>query len=276
MTDRTIVITGASDGIGAAAARALAASGERVVIVGRSPQKTEAIAAELGADHLIADFGRLAEVRTLAAELLQRYPRIDVLANNAGGLVPRRSLTADGHERTLQSNHLAPFLLTNLLLPRLANSGARIVSTSSVLNRIGAPRLRDLDSPRRPWAGGWGAYGTSKLWTILFTEELARRTTGTGITAYSFHPGFVATGFGRGSPLMAFVALSSGGDYGISAAAGAVPLIELSAAPDPGAPSGTYFDTLTANGRRHRASGDADLARRLWERSAQLVGLPPS
>ena len=149
MSERTIVITGASDGIGAAAARALAASGDRVVIVGRSPQKTEAIAAELGADHFIADFTRLADVRALAAELLRRYPRIDVLANNAGGIMGARELTADGHEKTLQVNHLAPFLLTTLLMDRLIESRASVINTSSAANRFGRLNLDDLGNARK-------------------------------------------------------------------------------------------------------------------------------
>ena len=274
MTDlagRTIVITGASSGIGREAAIALADAGASVAVVGRDPDRTRATADRIGADAFVADFDRLDDIRRLGAELLDRYDRIDVLANNAGGLVPRRATTVDGHERTIQSNHLAPFLLTNLLLPRLTAAGGRVISTSSVLNRIGRLRLDDLDWRRRPWFGGWPAYGTAKLATILFTEELARRT---GIEAYSFHPGLVATRFGSGSPLMALMSVT-GGTPGISADAGAVPLVQLASAPDVGAPSGTYFDALTANGRRHRSSGDAALAARLWEFSAELVGIEP-
>ena len=267
----TVVVTGASSGIGREAVIALAARGARIAVVGRTAERVRGVAAEVGGDAFIADFDRLDDVRQLAESLLQRYDRIDVLANNAGGLVPRRSFTVDGHERTIQSNHLAPFLLTNLLLPRLIASDARVISTSSVLNRRSALRLDDLDWARRPWFGGWGAYGTSKLATILFTEELARRTT---LTAYSFHPGLVATRFGAGSPLMSVLATVSGGRYGLTAEAGAVPLVQLSTA-DLAVPSGTYFDTLTADGRRHRSSGDAALAAALWRISAERVGLVP-
>lgn len=276
MTGKTVVITGASSGIGRQAAIELAGRGARIAVVGRHRARAEAVATEVGGVAFIADFDRLDDVRTLADDLLFACDRIDVLANNAGGLVPTRALTVDGHERTFQSNHLAPFLLTQLLLPRLIESGARVISTASVANRWARLRLDDLDWAERPWLGGWGAYGTSKLETILFTEELARRTAGTGVGAYSFHPGFVATSFGQGSPVMALIALASGGRYGISVEAGAVPLIELASTLDPGFPSGTYFDTLTGNGRRHRLAGDADLAAALWQRSAALVGCVPA
>nr|MDT0667841.1 SDR family NAD(P)-dependent oxidoreductase [Micromonospora sp. DSM 115978] len=126
MAGRTVVVTGASDGIGAAAARRLAQSGETVVLVGRAPAKTAAVAAEIGADHFVADFAELAQVRRLATELLDRCPRIDVLANNAGGIMGDRALTADGHELTFQVNHLAPFLLTVLLMDRLVESTASV------------------------------------------------------------------------------------------------------------------------------------------------------
>ena len=270
--DTTIVITGASSGIGREAALSLAGMGARLALVGRDRARTESIAAETGGTAYVADFDRLDDVRQLAAALIDDFDRIDVLVNNAGGLVPRRSVTVDGFERTIQSNHLAPFLLTNLLLPKLIESRGRVVSTSSVLNRRSALRVDDLDWDRRLWGGGWRAYGTSKLATILFTEELARRTP---ITAYSFHPGLVATRFGHGSPLMSLVSFTSGGQYGLTAAAGAVPLIQLSSIPDAGAPSGTYFDTLTPNGRRHRLSGNAALARDLWEESARRTGIRP-
>src|SRR5512133_564318 len=179
MNERTIVITGASDGIGAAAARALGIAGDRVVIVGRSPQKTEAIAAELGVDHFVADFSRLDEVRTLASDLLKRYPRIDVLANNAGGIMGDRELTVDGHEKTMQVNHLAPFLLTTLLMDRLLASRAAVINTSSAANRFGRINLDDLDNERKYSANK--AYGDAKLANILFTRELHRRYSASGI-----------------------------------------------------------------------------------------------
>ena len=198
---KTAVITGASSGIGANAAGRLAAAGWDVAVVGRNPERTKSVAAAVGGTAFVADFDRLDEVRQLAASLTQRYERIDVLANNAGGLIPRRGVSADGHERTLQHNHLAPFLLTNLLLPTLERSRARVIGTASVANTFGSLRLDDLDWRRRPWFGGWQAYGTSKIATILFAQELARRT---GLAAYSFHPGYVTTSFGADSALVRF------------------------------------------------------------------------
>ena len=195
MAGRTIVITGASDGIGAVAAARLSRSGENVVVVGRSEQKTTAIASELGADHFVADFTDLAQVRTLAKQLLERYPRIDVLANNAGGFMGRREVTVDGHEKTFQVNHLAPFLLTTQLLERLLESRASVLNTSSVGNKMfGRVDIDDLDAERGYRASK--AYGDAKLENILFTRELHRRYHSAGISAAAFHPGNVASNFG--------------------------------------------------------------------------------
>ncbi len=282
MSARTIVLTGASSGIGAVAADRLAANGAELAVVGRNPERTRAIAERVGGTAFIADFDRLDDVRGLADALLDRYDRIDVLANNAGGLHSRRELTVDGHERTIQSNHLAPFLLTNLLLPRLLSTaqdlgdgenGPRVVSTASLANLFGRVRLDDLDWEKRAWAGGWRAYGTSKLVTILFIRELAERLTGTGVDAYSFHPGTVVTGFGQSSSLIRLGNRVTRGNYGIQADAGAVPLIALADDVPVGAPSGTYFDQLKANGRVRAQAKDAQLGRDLWALSAQLTGV---
>lgn len=198
MSQRTIIITGASDGIGAAAARKLSMDGENVVIVGRSPEKTASVAAELGVNFFVADFARLDEVRGLAAELRERYPRIDVLANNAGGIMGTRQLTVDGHEKTFQVNHLAPFLLTTLLIDRLSESSATVVNTSSAANSVfGRFDLDDLDAERSYSPNR--AYGNAKLANILFTRELHHRFHDQGISTAAFHPGVVATGFAAGS-----------------------------------------------------------------------------
>ncbi len=266
---KTIVITGASSGIGRAAAVTLAGRGARVAVVGRNPERTAEVADRIGADAFLVDYDRLDDVRRLATELLERYPRIDVLANNAGGLVPKRAMTADGHERTFQHNHLAPFLLTALLLGRLTASDGRVISTSSAASRLGRVRLDDLDWQHRLWAGGWPAYGTSKLETIMFVRELARRNA--GLSAYSFHPGVVATNFGSESGLMRLGKVFSPKGFGIAPDQGAAPLIHLAATADLGVPSGGYFDGLDPNGRTRRQAEDAELAARLWERSAELV-----
>ncbi|MDR6612646.1 SDR family NAD(P)-dependent oxidoreductase [Leifsonia sp. 1010] len=275
---RTIVITGASSGIGAVAAEQLKAGGDEVAVVGRNPERTRGVAERIGATPFLADFERLDDVRALAAALLDRYETIDVLANNAGGLYHERELTVDGHERTIQANHLAPFLLTALLRPRLIETAAsgrdvRVVSTASLANRFGNLRVDDLDWERRPWQGGWRAYGTAKLATILFAAELAERLTGTGVGAYSFHPGTIATNFGNSSPLIRFGHLVTRSSFGISVAAGAAPLLFLAGPARVGAPTGTYFDRLTANGRVNPQARNGQLGRDLWAASEALVGL---
>ncbi|WP_229661865.1 SDR family NAD(P)-dependent oxidoreductase [Phycicoccus endophyticus] len=189
------MITGASDGIGAAAARAAARDGHRVVVVGRSPQKTAVVAAELGVPYHLADYSELAQVVRLAEELTGRYERIDVLANNAGGIFAERRVTGDGLEQTFQVNHLAGFLLTARLRPLLAASGARVVQTSSMAVRT--VRRYDLDNVQ--FAAGYTpmkAYSYAKLENALFARELQRRADAEGITATAFHPGVIASNFG--------------------------------------------------------------------------------
>jgi NAD(P)-dependent dehydrogenase (short-subunit alcohol dehydrogenase family) len=162
MLQRTIVITGASDGIGAAAARKLSSLGEKVVVVGRSREKTAAVAKEIGSDFFVADFARLDDVHALAAALLAKYPKIDILANNAGGIMGNREETVDGHEKTFQVNHLAPFLLTKLLMARLVESKAVVINTSSVANQLfGHIDIDDLEA--RTGYSPNKAYGDSKL-----------------------------------------------------------------------------------------------------------------
>lgn len=267
---KTLVLTGASSGLGAKAAAVIAEQGWHVAVVGRNRDRTHRVADEVGGEAFLVDYDRLGEVRDLAAALLDRYPVIDVLANNAGGLVGERGLTFDGFERTVQHNHLAPFLLTNLLLERLEASNARVVSTSSIMNLVGKVRLDDLDWRKRAWLGGWKAYGTSKLETILFIRELAKRSS---VEAFSFHPGYVSTGFGTDSALMRLSTRLRPGGFGIPASEGAVPLVRLVTEEVVDAPNGAYFDQSAANGRTAKQADDAGLASALWERSAQLVGL---
>jgi NAD(P)-dependent dehydrogenase (short-subunit alcohol dehydrogenase family) len=259
---KVAVITGASSGIGANAAGRLAAAGWDVAVVGRNPERTRAVAEAVGGTAFVADYDRLDEVRELAASLAARYDAIDVLANNAGGLIHARGVSADGHERTLQHNHLAPFLLTTLLLPRLG----RVIGTASVANTFGNLRLDDLEWQKRPWQGGWRAYGTSKIATIVFARALAQR----GVEAYSFHPGYVATRFGADSLLVRFGNLTTRGRLAISTDQGATPLVRLATAEDVGVPSGTYFDGLKPFGRVHRSANGAEAG--LWAASERLVG----
>ncbi|MDQ6740490.1 MAG: SDR family NAD(P)-dependent oxidoreductase [Actinomycetota bacterium] len=271
MTERTIIITGASDGIGAAAARALAAAGDRVVVVGRSPEKTKAIAGDIGADYFLADFARLDQVRGLAKELLAKYPRIDVLANNAGGIMGRRELTVDGHEKTFQVNHLAPFLLTTLLMDVLVESGARVINTSSAANSFfGRLDIDDLDAERK--YGTNRAYGNAKLANILFTKELNRRYGGRGLTTAAFHPGGVATNFSAASNSpMRFAYSGITRRFMLTPEQGADTLVWLATA-RPGTDwiSGEYYAKRKV-AKANKQASDAGLARELWERSEEMV-----
>jgi NAD(P)-dependent dehydrogenase (short-subunit alcohol dehydrogenase family) len=275
MDARTIVVTGASDGIGAQAARELTAAGHRVVLVGRSPAKTSALAAELGADHLVADFSRLADVRALAAALLAGYPRIDVLANNAGAIFgSERSVTADGFESTFQVNYLAPFLLTELLHDRLVESGATVVNTSSVAGaRFGRLDLADLQHERAYSAAK--AYGSSKLAQILHAAELDRRYRPQGLAAASFHPGGIASNFSteQGSPWRFLYGSRLKHLVLASTAQGADTLVWLAQTPpDQGWSSGGYY-VKRRPGRTVAAAEDAELAAGLWQRSVAMLGL---
>ncbi len=265
------IVTGASSGIGANAAQRLAEAGWDVAIVGRNPERTRAVASHIGATAFLADYDRLDDVRELAASLLQRFDRIDLLANNAGGLIPKREVSTDGHEVIFQLNHLAPFLLTTLLLPTLEASGARVIGTASVANTFSPIRLDDLNWEHRAWLGGWRAYGVSKIATILFMRELARRSS---LEAYSFHPGYVRTNFGTRSALVRLGNRISSGRLGISPEQGATPLVHLATVDTVDAPNGTYFDGLKPNGRVHPSAASDANAAELWERSSAMIALP--
>lgn len=272
---KTIVITGASDGIGAAAARRLAARGHRLVLVGRSPEKTRRIGAELDSPAFAADFADLSQVRELAPRIEGEVDAIDVLVDNAGGVFGDRTRTVDGFEKTLQVNHLAPFLLTNLLLPTLLAARGSVIATSSAAARLfGRLDLDDLGNERRFSANK--AYGDAKLANILFVKELHRRFHPEGLSAAAFHPGPVATNFAAEStsamrwvyqtPLRHLFGL-------ITPDQGAQTLLWL-AETTPGTAwvSGEYYEKM-AVARTNPQAADADLARLLWDRSAELVGL---
>jgi NAD(P)-dependent dehydrogenase (short-subunit alcohol dehydrogenase family) len=267
---RTVIITGASDGIGAAAARVLKAAGDTVVLVGRSPQKTAAIGRELRAEHHVTDFSRLEEVRELAATLLEGHQRIDVLANNAGGIMAERQVTTDGFEKTLQVNHLAPFLLTTLLLPRLVENRASVINTSSAAARIfGDIDIDDLGNAKSYTPNK--AYGDSKLATILFTRELARRFGDSGISTAAFHPGVVGTSFAKGSTSPMRVMYRMFGRFLLSPEKGADTLLWLaSTTPGTDWENGGFYTKRVVD-RTHPQADDAALAATLWERSSALV-----
>lgn len=272
---RVVVVTGASDGIGTAVARALKQRGDQVVIVGRSPAKVRAVSAELDTEHHVIDFAHLDEVRGLAAELVHRHPRIDVLVNNAGLIAgPGRTLTVDGHELTFQVNHLAPFLLTMLLRAPLSEAGAVVVTTSSAAGTSRDARvvLEDLEM-----AHGYGAlraYKSTKLANVLFSRELANRWGPIGVSAAAVHPGMVRTQWGRSGPLAVRLVMRSPLRLALRSAERGADTIVWLATSIPGTDweTGGYF----ANRRVAKPSSLADdtqLCRELWDRSAMLCGI---
>ena len=274
MPGRIIIITGASDGIGAAAARELCGKGDTIVLVGRSQQKTEAVARELDAPFHVADFSKLNDVRQLAATLETAYPRINVLANNAGGIMGAREITVDGFEKTLQVNHLAPFLLTNLLMPTLVASKATVIGTASVANQLYAKiDIDDLQNATKYSPNK--AYGDAKLANILFARELDFRFREQGIHSASFHPGVIATNFAAdsSSPLR-IVYRSVLRRFLGSATTGADTLVWLTTSrPGVDWPLGEYFSKRRVTKANPQAY-ETGLANSLWEKSAKMVGLP--
>ncbi len=268
---RTIIITGGSSGIGKAAATELAKQGNNVIITGRNPERTKAVADEIGGTGYVVDFEKLDSIRAFADTILATYPRIDVLANNAGGMYNSHELTADGFERTIQTNYLAPFLLTRLLLPRLIESNGRVITTSSNANVQGKIDLDDFNVEKPRYGAGLGAYGASKLEVNLFTTELVKQT---GVNAYTFHPGFVRTGLAPDWWMLKVIKALTGGRYGIPPEEGAKPLIRLASLDIVPEPAGTYFAQEQPNGRQGKQAGDIELSAKLWQRTSSLLGLP--
>ncbi|WP_067185728.1 SDR family NAD(P)-dependent oxidoreductase [Microtetraspora niveoalba] len=268
------VITGASDGIGAAAALQLARKGHHLVLVGRTSSKLAAVAdriAEVTGDRpdtLTADFTSFDDVRRLARELLDRTERIDVLVNNAGVMSTKRQRTADGNELMIQVNHLSPFLLTNLLLDRIGESSGRVVTTCSRAAKTGRLDPADLSRDRRRWSG-WLQYGDSKQANALFTVALAER----GIAATCLHPGVIRTGFAPGTFLMKLVLHVPG--MGEPVEAGAARLAHLAAEPDGIEHPGRYF-AGNAPADVPRQMSDPGLAATLWSASLAATGLASS
>ena len=273
MTRRTILITGASDGIGAAAARRIRGAGENVVLVGRSDNKTAAVAAELDAAYFLADYADLSQVRALADKIRSEYSRIDVLGNNAGGVFSKLHQTADGHEITFQVNYLAPFLLTTKLMDVLLDSHATVINTSSSSQRLlRKVSITDFETTarRRPST----AYALAKLANILFTRELHRRHGADGLSAVVVHPGFVNTNIGHSSgsrflrtmqrtPVRRMIKTADQGADQLVWLATSTPGVDWAA--------GQYY----AKGRiakANRAADDPVLARELWERTSAKVG----
>lgn len=281
-TERIGIVTGASAGIGLHTALGLARTGMRVVMVGRDRERTEA-ACRFVSDRVqapqvetaLADFASLAEIRRLAGEILAAHDRLDLLVNNAGLFSPRFRRSADGYELTFAVNHLAPFLLTNLLLDRLkttaaANGGSvRIVTVASRAHRGNRIDPATIAGPR-DWTM-LKAYGRSKLCNILFTRELAVRLRGTGVAAICLHPGVVATGLVQRGGWVEF-GWRLMKPFMVSPEKGAETSLFLATTPDPAPFHGGYV-VGRALERPDPAALDDELARRLWDESARLVGL---
>ena len=278
MAGRTVLVTGGTAGIGRATALGLAAMGAHLAITGRDRGRSEAAARDIRAagggqvDVFVADLSSQSEVRRLAGEVIQRLSRIDVLVNNVGGYWNTRHITADGLERTFALNHLAPFLLTSLLMDRL-NQGApaRVITVSSNVHAMGRIDFGDLQGERS--YSGARAYNQSKLANVLFTYELARRLQATCVTANALHPGVVRTSFGAGDPgTVQRIFIPFMRPFMKSPAQGAATSIHLASAPDVEQVTGRYFAGSKPRKSAER-SYDQATAARLWQASADLTGL---
>jgi retinol dehydrogenase 14 len=280
MAGKTVLVTGGTGGIGEATASGLAVLGADVAVTGRDRARTEAAVESIraasgngGVRAFAADLSAQSEVRRLAADVLDTYPRLDVLVNNVGGFWAHRHVTADGLERTFALNHLAGFLLTNLLLDRLkASAPSRVVTVSSGAQSMGTIDFDDLQGERR--YSGQRAYNQSKLANVVFTFELARRLEGSGVTATVLHPGVVRTAFSAEDPapfLRWLLPLAR--PFMKSPAAGARTSIYLASSPDVDGVSGAYFAKGKAKSA-NKSAYDFAMAARLWQVSADLVGLP--
>ena len=276
---KVIIITGATAGVGEVTARELAGMGAALVMIGRSPDKCRQVAEEIktrtgnpAVSYLVGDLSTQADVRRMAGEFKQQFSRLDVLVNNAGAFFMSRRESADGIEMTFALNHLAYFLLTNLLLDTLiASAPARIVSVSSMAHYGAQLNFADLENKKG--YSGWRAYGQSKLANILFTKELARRLDRKGVTANALHPGFVASRFAMNNlgilkgPYALIQKLIA-----ISPDAGAQTSIFLASSPQVQGVTGQYFDKKQAV-EPSPAARDEAAAAKLWDISARMTGL---
>ena len=278
MDGKVVLITGGTSGIGKAAATALVSMGANVVITGRNEERGNRALQEIreesgneGVEMMLADLAVQAEVRRLAEEFKERHDRLDVLVNNAGLVLSERTETSDGIETQLATNHLAPFLLTNLLLDLLKKSApSRIITVSSDAHRWGKIDLNDLQSKKRYRA--FPVYGKTKLANIMFTYELAERLEGTGVTANCMHPGGVSTNFGVGNRSPVALLFRVFKPFMRSPEQGADTLVYLATSPEAEGMTGKYLAD-----RKVKAPSDAaydqTTRKRLWEASEELTGL---
>jgi NAD(P)-dependent dehydrogenase (short-subunit alcohol dehydrogenase family) len=278
MEGKTCLVTGATSGIGKAAARELARLGATVVVAGRNPEKTAATVQDIrrqtgnpSVDFVLADLSSQQQVRRLAEEFQSRYRRLEVLVNNAGAIMLFRQQSVDGIEMTFALNHLSYFLLTSLLLDSLINSGpSRVVNVSSIAHQKATIDFEDLQGTQR--YRGMRAYGRSKLANLLFTFELARRLEGTGVTANAVHPGLVATGLLTNNGLAGRLMNLGLRVAGKGVAAGAETVVYLAASPGVAGVTGRYF-VKKKPVASSQASRDAAAAGRLWRISAGMTGM---
>ena len=281
MSGKVCLVTGATSGIGEVTAEELARKGATVVLVGRNPQKCEATVGRirertgnLAVEALVADLSSQAEVRRLADEFRRRYDRLDVLVNNAGALFMERREGVDGVEMTFALNHLAYFLLTNLLLDRLkASAPSRIVVVSSDAHRGVTMDFEDLQGRRK--FKGFRAYSRSKLANVLFVRELARRLEGTGVTANALHPGFVASGFFSGDGPAWWAMRRLAALFAVTPEQGAKTSVYLASSPEVEGVTGRYF-VKEEPVEPSSAARDEEAARRLWRVSEEMTGLAAS
>jgi NAD(P)-dependent dehydrogenase (short-subunit alcohol dehydrogenase family) len=280
MDGKTVLITGATNGIGKVAALELAKKGATVVIVGRNQTKTSETVTEIKAqsgnpniEMIVADLSSIAEVRKVAEAFKAKHSRLDVLINNAGAIFSSRQETVDGYEMTFAFNHLAYFLLTNLLLDTLkASAPARIINVSSDAHTGGKVNFDDLNAKNSWSMVGMGAYSNSKLENIMFTYELARRLEGTGVTANVLHPGLVNTGFNKNNGGLMRFAMRILGSFSLTPEQGADTIIYLASSPEVEGVSGKYWDKRK-DVKSIDASYDISAQQRLWAVSADMTGL---
>jgi NAD(P)-dependent dehydrogenase (short-subunit alcohol dehydrogenase family) len=280
MSGKICIVTGANSGIGKETALGLARMGARVILVCRDAEKGKAALEEirresgsLQADLLIADMSSQASVRALAEQIQQKYPRLDVLVNNAAGATPARTLSADGIEMTLAANYLGAALLTLLLLDLLmAVAPSRIVNVSSSESQHARLDMNDLQFERRKYSNV-AAYGQSKLLMNAFTFELARRLAGTGVTANCLHPGAVATNIWSVAPLILKPIIAAAKLFMLSPKQGAAVSLYLATSPEVAQVSGEYF-VKSRPAKSNPLSRDPKLMAEVWRWTEKMTSLP--
>jgi NAD(P)-dependent dehydrogenase (short-subunit alcohol dehydrogenase family) len=276
VVNKTILITGATSGLGLVTATELGRQRAHLVLVGRNPDKTKAVVAKIQSetgnskvDYLLADFSSLSKVRALARQFRDKYSQLDVLINNAGGVWGKRTLTEDGLEMTIGVNHVATFLLTKQLLDLLtANAQARIVNVASEAHRFGKFDFDNLLGERR--YGGYWQYCRSKLMNLLFTYDLARQLQGTGVTVNALHPGWAATNIAANYGWKKWFFNAGAFLFGVSAEKGARTEIYLASSPEVAGISGKYF-AWQKEIKSSKRSYDEDLAKRLWQWTTEMA-----